>query len=74
MVERGHCDRGVERCGWFVQLVQRDGTNFCPGGFRVDCEHLVAAVGKRSGERTVARADLEQAHRRCGQVRADEGQ
>jgi hypothetical protein len=74
VVERGDRDRRVERCGRFVELVQRDGTNICSGRFRIDREHFVACFGKLSRERAIPGADFEQAHRRCRQVCADEGE
>jgi hypothetical protein len=74
VVERGDGERRGERAGRLCQLVQRDRTNICTARRRVDREHGVSGLRKRTRKRAVTGANLEQARRRRRQVRADESQ
>ena len=73
MVEGDDRDRGRERACGLVEVGERDGTDVLAVRLRVDRQYVVAGRAERAGEAAGARADLEHARGRLGQVRADEG-
>ena len=72
MVERDDRDRRRERACGLIEIGEGDGANVVAVGLRVDRKDVVADRAERPGEATRARADLEDARGRLGQVAADE--
>ena len=73
MVEGDDRDRGRERACGLVEVAERDGPYLVAVRPWVDRQYVVADRAERACKAAGARADLEHARGRLGQVRADEG-